>query len=422
MDNCFDIESMKCRRVIQGNCGWSDQSLLSCHRFFPPRTNTSADKLNYISKYGLHGCIEIDSTTYNIPSPQSVSSWVKATPTGFTFHIKAFGLLCSSSIDKNKLPNDIRQLYSPDSEKKSWITLDNLGDEGKRAIWSRFNAVVDVLYEANKLGYVLFQFHTNFVPSKQSFDYLYQCSSNLKSCYPMAFDFRNRQWVDDEHLDETIALLRSLRPEGVVLVASDDLVSEMHLKDVSTAVCDDRQRLPIVLTSKSCSKAAYIRIHRRVGTHRVLDHQEIQEWSHRVDKLLDEKNDNNASSLQGPIYVLWATDHEDQPIINARNLKTYLKENKIFNCQDAFKLSKASTTSSIQRFFRSPESQSTAQHNSSEQLKDDSSSIKSNIQATKSEGQDVNESVLGKRANGANYESSLPSPKRSTLLSYFKKF
>jgi len=57
---------------------------------------------------------------------------------------------------------------------------------------------------------------------------------------------------------------------------------------------------------------AYVRIHRRVGTNKVLSEQEIQDWVARLRGM--------ARALHGPIFFLWGTDYEDQPIRNMTNL------------------------------------------------------------------------------------------------------
>jgi len=57
---------------------------------------------------------------------------------------------------------------------------------------------------------------------------------------------------------------------------------------------------------------AYVRIHRRVGTSKVLSEQEIQDWVTRLRGM--------ACALHGPIFFMWGTDYEDQPIRNMTNL------------------------------------------------------------------------------------------------------
>jgi hypothetical protein len=44
-------------QVIYGTCGWSDQSLVDCGRFYPKSVKTAADKLATYSQ--TFGCVEV---------------------------------------------------------------------------------------------------------------------------------------------------------------------------------------------------------------------------------------------------------------------------------------------------------------------------------------------------------------------------
>ena len=57
---------------------------------------------------------------------------------------------------------------------------------------------------------------------------------------------------------------------------------------------------------------AYVRVHRRIGTDKVLSADEIRAWADRLAVL--------APQLHGPVFFLWGTDHEDQPIRNMASL------------------------------------------------------------------------------------------------------
>eukprot|EP00897_Mesotaenium_endlicherianum_P002696 jgi/Mesen1/2454/ME000158S01652 len=61
----------------------------------------------------------------------------------------------------------------------------------------------------------------------------------------------------------------------------------------------------------------YIRLHRREGTQKLLPPEELSLWA---DRLLH----HLPPQLKGPVYFLWGTDHEDQPIVNARRLAVLL--------------------------------------------------------------------------------------------------
>ena len=205
------------RKVVQGNCGWSDQSLSSCGKYFSSKSLSSVDKLKYLSK--TFGCIEVDSSTYAIPSISSVQKWIDCTPSDFIFHFKAFGLLCSG-INAAHLPTEIKELSGKSS---GWITLDLLGSDISHEIWKMFNDSVSYAYKMKKLGFVLFQFFENFIPCQKSYQHLAYCARELSPEYRICFDFKNRLWLDSIHLDETVAFLKTLRSEGIVLAASDDL-------------------------------------------------------------------------------------------------------------------------------------------------------------------------------------------------------
>ena len=282
------------------------------------------------------------------------------------------------------------------------------------------------------MGCVIFQFHLSFHPSEASREIVEQSAHRLRQDVVMAVEFRCRSWLgwptalpgpcNESTLQETLQWLRHLRGgQGVILIASDELVAETypqadtrhwaasdgmaspaktpapaalpspsssstpipHVTSPSTSAVTAAERgggattatavLPTVLTAYPCSAAAYIRVHRREGSQRVLSTQLIQAWVDRIVKLMDEVDDidsftstdatpadaskggevastapkqNKPSThadiahsrdfpqmdfpssrrLQGPCYVLWGTDFEDHPLINMARLHDALPE------------------------------------------------------------------------------------------------
>jgi hypothetical protein len=73
--------------------------------------------------------------------------------------------------------------------------------------------------------------------------------------------------------------------------------------------------------------ALYVRLHRRQGNQRVLADWELEEW---VERLEAARSGSNAPAgdrpprLEGPIYFLFGTDWEDQPIINSVRMQAAL--------------------------------------------------------------------------------------------------
>jgi len=77
--------------------------LLRCGKFYPSWVKTAEDRLKHYSQ--LYPCVEIDTSTYAIPRRDAVDRWVKATPAGFLFHVKAFGIFTNLSCPLATVPN-----------------------------------------------------------------------------------------------------------------------------------------------------------------------------------------------------------------------------------------------------------------------------------------------------------------------------
>lgn len=85
-----------------GTCGWTDDTLLQCARFYAPGTRTPIARLKQYAR--TFPCVEIDTSTYAIPRPEQVREWMSVVPPGFKFHIKAFGLFPSRAVTTAALP------------------------------------------------------------------------------------------------------------------------------------------------------------------------------------------------------------------------------------------------------------------------------------------------------------------------------
>ena len=378
-------------KVIQGTCGFMDESLVKCGRFYPSSIKETTDRLKYYSTRTDFGCLEIDSTCYSIPSVSTVKKWVDSTPEGFIFHFKIFGIFCYNGIEIKNIPKEIRsQLPSyasnnnnNNNNNNTWIKYDSIPTEYQNQLWEEYNNAIYPAYINNKLGCIVFQFLTTFIPSSKSRSYIEYCAAHLNPHYKMAIEFRSRLWLNHENIESTLHFLRNVRPEGIALIASDDLEHEMKQNNsinITPKVNQILNVLPTYLSMKSCVDYMYIRVHRRQGSNRLLTESEIDNWVNRIQRAVQEAQiesklisstntstntkDNVASSNDSknicvgnsiiscssssntnisdcrnttietttstnilhsfkPIYFLWATDFEDQPVINAKNL--YLK-------------------------------------------------------------------------------------------------
>jgi uncharacterized protein YecE (DUF72 family) len=329
-----------------------------------------------------------------------VQEWVDATSTGFIFHFKAFGIFCGSEVLAQSIPYHIRQTCSLSAQQR--LSLATVDADAANMLWADFNDCLDPVVSSDKMGCVIFQFHLSFSISQSSKEVVEASANRLRTDVLMAVEFRNRGWLgwpestpgvrDDSVTQSTLQWLKSLRSgKGVILIASDELVSETYphvslqkweedssaasLSRDGPAIMSSREDantpapptasptltmpaaverrdepvLPTLLTAYPCSSALYVRIHRREGTARVLSARQIQTWANRItaamskaeedftttvsnkaeqeaEELCGEDQDKErtsssaaaaaANKFQGPCYVLWGTDYEDQPIAN----------------------------------------------------------------------------------------------------------
>lgn len=388
---------------LTGTCGWSDETMFRCGRFYSSSCKTSLERLTFYSR--LFGCVEVDTSTYAIPRKEQALSWCDATPPGFIFHVKAFGLLASRSCPFNAIPRDIRETYNLSALLKSEDTnvtlfLSQLEPPCIAAVWARFNEFVEVFHNAKKLGCVVFQFQTSFEPTNgqggQSINYLEECRSRLGGMFPMAVEFRSRSWYslkpprsilinlkkEEEkgnvgdgrpplfktQLEATLAALTQL---NIINIASDDLGCEFGASEPPQPMMQDGRLL--VADYITSPKMAIIRLHRRKGDKRILGSAVLRELSCRVHRLAASAGGEEAyecplfrelqserftddlvkksfstlsihqtlTKLAGPIYFLCGTDYEDQPIINMRALT-----NSVESFKRAAEGSSSSTSSS----------------------------------------------------------------------------
>lgn len=325
-------------QVLQGTCGWSDSGAPWSR---PVGGSSAENKLRVFSGpgLGLFGCVEVDTSTYQIPSRHHVQKWVGATPQGFQFCFKAFGWLCSRGGQLAVLPASVRQLLPPTDEAHQRFTdLELLPPAATAEIWRLFHESIRPAQEAGKLGPVLFQFHLNFGPSADRRRYVEWCRSKLDPSIQMVVEFRSRQWVSEENgqLQATVEWLRTI---GVALCASDDLEHEMRQGDRAQRGLQPGEiprRLPIVARAP-IPAFAFARVHRRRGNQRRLSAEEMAEWSLILRRWRDggagtgtgggdpEGDDSEGDpALTGPIYFMWGTDHREQSTQNARALAAAL--------------------------------------------------------------------------------------------------
>jgi uncharacterized protein YecE (DUF72 family) len=111
--------------------------------------------------------VEINTTFYRIPGERTIAGWVRKTPPGFLFSIKAYR---------------------------------GLTHEREFAEFAPFAKSLGPLVESGKLGCVLAQFPNSFHPSAQNRQYLHDLRRGLDEV-TVVVEFRNAQWVTEATFD-----------------------------------------------------------------------------------------------------------------------------------------------------------------------------------------------------------------------------
>lgn len=291
-------------RVRVGTCSWTDRTMVAA--WYPPGVKSAEARLRYYAE--RFDTVEVDSTYYGLPSERNSELWAERTPPGFTFHIKAFGMLTRHGIKPEQLPPGLRDAYD--------LELDRYGrvvrppDELRETVFSWFSEALTPLREAGKLGLILLQFPPYFTAEARNRDYIAR-AAQLLAPDPVAVEFRHSSWVLGEELSRTLSFL-----------SENDL----------TYVCVDEPRIdsPTVLPPATAVTAstAYVRFHGRNAAtwnarvasaadrfRYLYSEEELAEWTSPIRRLAEEARTT---------YVLFNNCYADYAPRNARQLSTLL--------------------------------------------------------------------------------------------------
>lgn len=138
----------------------------------------------------------------------------------------------------------------------------------KNELWDAYNENIEPVIASNKLGCVLFQFQAGFIANEENRLHLLDCRRRLSSKCKMAgivfledrylseVEFRSKTWLLEPELSKTVEFLTKNK--------------------ICFACSDEPALVPIIL--RGTTDFAYIRVHRRVGSNRILSEVEIEAW------------------------------------------------------------------------------------------------------------------------------------------------
>jgi len=172
--------SSELTRIRIGTSGWSYPSGEGTWNgvFYPaagsrPRGRGKFDELKFYAEH--FDTVEVNSSFYRIPTPQTTKSWVQRTPANFDFSLKLF--------QKFTHPEMFHKATGADPLDLSTADVDE------------FRAAIDPIASAGKLGALLAQFPASFKNESNTRGYLEWLLDQFRE-YQVAVELRHRSWSD----------------------------------------------------------------------------------------------------------------------------------------------------------------------------------------------------------------------------------
>lgn len=250
--------------------------------WYPPGVSTPADRLRYYA--GRFDTVEADAPFYAIPDRRVVENWAKRTPAGFTFHVKAYGMMTQHAVDERTLHPELRE-YRHEIERGR---VRQPSSEMVDRAFELFCESTEPLEATGKLGGILMQFPPFFTALddarfEDNLAYIDEARSLLGGRH-MLVEFRHPSWVSEQRARETLAFLAD---RDITYVGVDAPQFPTHTT-----------MPPIVAAT---SRVGYIRLHgrnretyfaRNVSAADRFDYlyttDELEEWAPRVRQLAAE--------------------------------------------------------------------------------------------------------------------------------------
>jgi uncharacterized protein YecE (DUF72 family) len=183
-------------KIVIGTASWSDPGFVQ--RWYPKGMRASERLGWYAQHFEL---VEVNSTFYSVPDLRMVERWCAATPDGFTFDVKLHQLFSFHSTATKLLPADLQQRAETDAKGRVKRT-----PALEESLIEAFLHSMAILHSAGKLGVLLLQLSPAFSPRKHKLGELEHLIEILRD-YPLAIEFRNRNWVIGDQFRETVKFL-----------------------------------------------------------------------------------------------------------------------------------------------------------------------------------------------------------------------
>ena len=256
-----------------GPAGWSYKDWEGI--VYPKPAPRGFDRLGYIAQY--FSTVEINSSYYGAPKPNSAKSWVESVQHSEVFRFTA-KILHTFTHERNATKEDERDV----------------------------KAGMEPLVEAGRLGALLLQFPWSFKNTPENVQYLSRLHGQFRE-YPLVLEVRHASWIEDSILD----LLAEL---GIGFCNIDQPLFHRSVK-------------PSALTT---SKVGYVRLHGRnyqnwfsakANVRERYDHlyslDDLEPWAARVKQVAKDAED---------VYAVTNNHNVGKAAVNALDLVELLQQ------------------------------------------------------------------------------------------------
>jgi uncharacterized protein YecE (DUF72 family) len=176
-----------------GTSSWADPGFVQ--EWYPPGLS-ARERLPWYARH--FGAVEVNSTFYAVPDPETVRGWVAATPPDFSFDVKLHRLLSRHAAGPDSLPPALRDEVSV--TQRGRVRLDS---RLERQLVARTLAGVAPLAESRRLGCLLLQLSPAFAPREHELDELADLIAGFAP-HPVAVELRHRAWVSPARVTATL--------------------------------------------------------------------------------------------------------------------------------------------------------------------------------------------------------------------------
>jgi uncharacterized protein YecE (DUF72 family) len=195
-------------RVVVGTSSWSDPGFVAA--WYPPKM-PARERLAWYAKH--FEAVELNSSFYALPSPDSARRWAEVTPQRFTFNVKLHRLLSRHAASVDSLPPDLRA-GTQTNQKQNVILTPGL----EAALADRLIEAVAPLEAASKLGVFILQLSPAFSPDRHNLSELDRLIGRFVRM-PIAVELRHRGWVQEHTVAQTMEYFRARKAAFVCVDA-----------------------------------------------------------------------------------------------------------------------------------------------------------------------------------------------------------